>query len=76
MPAAANNSHIDYDKLALSIDNQSLPIDYQQLARSVTQELGPVFYQATKALPTPNLNLSELRERQNKLTLNGNRADL
>ncbi|TGE22825.1 hypothetical protein [Hymenobacter metallicola] len=50
-------------------------INYQELARQVAQELGPVFYAANKALPAPNLNLSELREKQNKVVVNEKRAD-
>ncbi|TGE29733.1 hypothetical protein E5K02_09820 [Hymenobacter metallicola] len=50
-------------------------IDYEQLAQAIADKVVPGFYAANKALPAPNLNITELREKQNKVATNERRAD-
>ncbi|WP_045689408.1 hypothetical protein [Hymenobacter sp. AT01-02] len=84
MPAAtmaryAEGGVVRYDAsymAAMSGRSGGGQIDYSELARAVAQELGPVFYEANKALPTPDLNITELRTKQEKQARNEARADL
>ncbi|HEX8425649.1 hypothetical protein [Hymenobacter sp.] len=66
MSAMSNRGQgsIDYDALA------------EKLAGRMADTLVPGFYAAAKALPSPTLQLSELREKQNKVAINQSRADL
>jgi len=46
---------------------QAPPIDYEQLGSVLARHLGPAFAQGARELPTPSLNLTELRERNNDM---------
>ncbi|TGD80302.1 hypothetical protein [Hymenobacter wooponensis] len=50
-------------------------IDYQQLAQAIADKVVPGFYEANKALPPPVTRLTELREKQDKMIRNEQRAD-
>ncbi|RFP65930.1 hypothetical protein D0N36_06920 [Hymenobacter lapidiphilus] len=52
------------------------PIDYLALAQAIAQEVGPVFYEANKALPVPDLNITELAAKQQRAARNEARGTI
>lgn len=84
MPAAtmaryAEGGVVRYDAsymAAMSSRNGGSQIDYQELAQAIADKVVPGFYEANKALPTPDLNITELRTKQEQQARNEARADL
>jgi hypothetical protein len=56
---------IDYDALAKAVAQQ--PTDHETLANVLAAKLTPAFVAGAQALPAPNLNLTELRDRNQQL---------
>ncbi|MGI4872056.1 MAG: hypothetical protein ACRYFX_12865, partial [Janthinobacterium lividum] len=52
---------IDYDRLAAAL--AARPTDHEALADTLAAKLGPAFIAGARALPVPETNLTELRQR-------------
>lgn len=84
MPAAtmaryAEGGVVRYDAsymAAMSGRNGGQQIDYEQLATAIADKVVPGFYAANAALPVPEVSITELRTKLNKVTRNEQRADI